>query len=267
MPRPSTAELLRYAVDLVREAGALAHTYFGRRDTLTIHDKGPQDLASEADLNTELLIRERLRRDYPGDAFLGEETGITEHAPGQGIWVVDPIDGTQPFVSGLSAWCVSIAYVRDGKLELGVVNAPARDEFFAGGLGIPATLNGTVLTPSRSTTVRRGIVGVGHSPRVTPARFLALLRPFLEAGGMYFREGSGALAICYAACGRLQGFIELHINSYDCLGALAVAQAAGLRSNDFLRGEGLRQGGPLIVGNEQVFAELDSFYRQSIGAG
>jgi len=267
MPRPSTAELHRYAIDLAREAGALAYGYFRRRHTLTINDKGLQDMVSEADLNTELLIRERLRRDFPGDAFLGEETGITDHSPGQGIWVVDPIDGTQPFVSGMSAWCVSIAHVRDGKLELGVVNAPARDELFAGGQGIPATLNGKPVTPNPSTTIRKGIVGVGHSPRVPPERFLALFRPFLEAGGMYFREGSGALAICYAACGRLVGFIEAQINSWDCLGALAVAQAAGLRSNDFLAGEGLRKGGPLIVGNEQVYAELEAVHRKSLGGG
>jgi myo-inositol-1(or 4)-monophosphatase len=266
MPRPTTAELHRYAIDLAREAGAVAHGYFRRRETLTINDKGLQDMASEADLDTEVLIRERLRRDFPGDAFLGEETGISEHAPGQGIWVVDPIDGTQPFVSGLSSWCVSIAYVREGRLELGVVFAPARDELFAGGLGLPATLNGAPVAPSRSITIRRGLVGFGHSPRVAPERFLALFRPFLEAGGMYLREGSGALGVCYVACGRLVGFIEAQINSWDCLGALAVAQAAGLRSNDYLAGEGLRKGGPLIVGNEQVYAELEGIYRGALGA-
>jgi len=267
MPRPTTAELHRYAVDLAREAGTLAHGYFRRRETLTVSEKGLQDVASEADLNTELLIRERLARDFPGDAFLGEETGITDHLPGQGIWVVDPIDGTMPFVSGLSAWCVSIAYVRDGRIEVGVVNAPARDELFAGGLGLPATLNGRPVTPSSSTTIRKGLVGVGHSPRVAPERFLALFRPFLEAGGMYFREGSGALGVCYVACGRLVGFVEAQINSWDCLGALAVAHSAGLRSNDFLAGEGLRKGGPLIVGSEQVYAELSAIHRKAVGAG
>jgi myo-inositol-1(or 4)-monophosphatase len=265
MAQPSPAELLRYAVDLVREGGALAHGYFKKRETLTVSDKGLQDVFSEADVNTELLIRGRLQRDFPGDAFLGEETGISEYAPDQGIWVLDPIDGTQPFVSGMTAWCVSLAYVRGGELQLGVVYAPARDELFAGGLGLPATLNGNPVQPNSSRTIRRGLVGIGHSPRVPPARFLAVFGPFLEAGGMFHREGSGALAICYVACGRLLGFIETHINSWDCLGGLAVVHAAGLRSNDFLAGDALRKGGPLIVGSEPVYAELEAIFRKASG--
>ena len=50
---------------------------------------------------------------------------------------------------------------------------------------------------------------------------------------MFYRDGSGALMLCYVACGRLIGYVEPHINSWDCLGALAVLEAAGGRSNDF----------------------------------
>jgi hypothetical protein len=53
-----------------------------------------------------MLIRDRLKEKFPEDACLGEETGRTEFASGQGIWVVDPIDGTQPFINGLTGWCV-----------------------------------------------------------------------------------------------------------------------------------------------------------------
>ena len=62
--------------------------------------------------------------------------------PGQGIWVVDPIDGTQPFILGMTSWCVSIGFMQDGVIQFGMVYAPARDELFAGGRGMPATLNG-----------------------------------------------------------------------------------------------------------------------------
>ena len=81
-------------------------------------------MASQADLETELLIRGRLDARFPEDAFLGEETGATDFADGQGIWVVDPIDGTQPYVSGLPSWCVSIGFVRDGAILFGMVYAP-----------------------------------------------------------------------------------------------------------------------------------------------
>jgi myo-inositol-1(or 4)-monophosphatase len=76
---------------LIRDAGALALGYFRRLATLTITAKGPQDMASEADLEVERMIRARIVAAFPGDAFLGEETGRTDFIPGQGIWVVDPM--------------------------------------------------------------------------------------------------------------------------------------------------------------------------------
>src|SRR6185369_1546173 len=189
--------------------------------------KGPQDMASEADLNTELLIRNRLKEKFPEDAFLGEETGRTDFASGQGIWVVDPIDGTQPFISGLTGWCVSIAFVLNGSLEIGLIGSPSRGELFAGHRGAGATLNGEPIRVRSATRLTDGIVGVGYSPRVKPDEFLPLFSRLLSQGAMFYRDGSGALTLCYVACGRLIGYIEPHINSWDCLGALAIIQAAG----------------------------------------
>ena len=249
-----------FAQRLIREAGDFAHGYFRRRHSLTIKSKGLQDWASEADLNTEMLIKNRLAAAYSQDAFLGEETGKTALARGQGLWVVDPIDGTQPFISGLSSWCVSIAFVLEEAVKFGLVYAPARDELFAGGEGFPATLNGAPIAGRDATAISDGICGVGYARRTPPEVYLALLRRFLDAGGMFYRDGSGALGLCYAACGRLIGFIEVHLNSWDCLGALGVIQAAGLKTNDFFVNDGLHVGNPLIVGNPAIYAALEKVY-------
>jgi myo-inositol-1(or 4)-monophosphatase len=77
---------------------------------------------------------------------------------------------------------------------------------------------------------------------------------------MFYREGSGALTLCYVACGRLIGYVEVHINSWDCLGALAVIRAAGLRTSDFLADDGLYVGNRLIAGNDEVYAALEKVY-------
>lgn len=249
-----------FSLALIREAGDLANQYFSNRQTLTIQSKGLQDMASEADLQTELLIKQRLSEHFPNDAFLGEETGITEFKSGQGIWVVDPIDGTQPFISGMSSWCVSIAFVKDEELKFGMVYAPARNELFAGGENHAATLNGKPVERHPAQSVREGIVGVGYSPRVTPDEFLPMFERLLKAGGMFSREGSGALTLCYVASGRLIGYIEPHINSWDCLGAIAVVRAAGLNTNDFLANDGLRRGNPVIAGNVFIYAELEKIF-------
>lgn len=255
-----------FGLDLIRDAGEQALGYFNRRSSLSIQSKGPQDMASEADLNTEILIRDRLARAFPEDAFLGEETGRTAFAQDQGIWVVDPIDGTQPFICGLSSWCVSIAYVKGGKLQFGMVNAPARGELFSGGAGHGAALNGQPIAGHAGRSVRDGLTGTGYSPKSGPDEFLPAFERFLRAGGMFYRDGSGALGLCYVAAGRLIGFFEPIIRSWDCLGAVAVVQAAGLRTNDFLAGDGLFTGNPIIAGNARVFAELSEITGYGPGA-
>lgn len=247
-----------FAVELVREAGDHAKGFLRDRASLDVTSKGPQDLASAADLSTELLIRRRLDERFPGDGFLGEETGATDFRPGQGIWVVDPIDGTQPFVSGLPSWCVSIGFVQDDAIRFGAVYAPALGELFAGGVGIPATLNGAPVERHPGRSIREGITGFGYSPRVAARDFLPMFGRFIEAGGMYFRDGSGALMLCNVAAGRLLGYIEAHINSWDCVAALAIVRAAGLETNDFLANDGLRKGNWLTVGNAPVRAELEA---------
>jgi myo-inositol-1(or 4)-monophosphatase len=253
-------ERFKFGRNLIQEAGELALDYFRRLDTLGVHRKGPQDMASEADLNTELLIRDRLKEKFPDDAFLGEETGRTEFAPGQGIWVVDPIDGTQPFISGLTGWCVSIAFVLNGTLELGLVFSPARGELFAGRRGAEATLNGKPIRVSVATQMTDGIVAVGYSPRVKPEDFLSLFSELLAQEAMFDRDGSGALALCYVACGRLIGYVEPHINSWDCLGALAVIQAAGGTISDFLSNDGLWKGNRLVAGPAALYPALSDLF-------
>jgi myo-inositol-1(or 4)-monophosphatase len=260
MPTSDLPARFEFASILIKDAGQLALNYFQRLGTLTIKQKGEQDMASEADLNVEMLIRDRLHGRFPEDAFLGEETGRTEFSPGQGVWVVDPIDGTQPFISGLGGWCISIAFVLNGSLEMGLVYGPARQEFFQGCRGRPATLNGQPIHVGDPTRLTDGILGVGYSPRVKPDEFLPIFSRLLNQGSMFYREGCGALALCYVAAGRLIGYVEPHINSWDCLGALAVVQAAGGIINDFLADDGLWKGNRVIAGPGTLYPTLAALF-------
>jgi myo-inositol-1(or 4)-monophosphatase len=252
----SEAERFNAGLAIIREAGELALGYFNNRAALSVTSKGLQDVVSEADVETEKLIRSRLEELFPSDAFMGEETGRSDFAEEQGIWVVDPIDGTQPFVSGLRTWCVSMAYVRNGAVRFGMVFAPALGELYAGGKAFPATLNGLAITPRHVASIRDGIVGTGYSPKSGVDQFLPPFERLLRAGGTFSRNGSGALALCTVATGGLVGYFELLINSWDCLGAIAVIHAAGLKTNDFFARDGLWKGNWLIAGGPAVYEEL-----------
>ena len=245
-----------FATDLVAEAGAVALEYFGRVSTLAVNSKGLQDVVTEADVAVENLIKGRLADRYPTDAFLGEETGHADFPGSTGIWVVDPIDGTQPFVSGLPTWCVSIAYVRDGAVVFGLVFNPVADELFTGGVGVRAELNGRPISPHPGAAVTDGLTYLGCSPRVTAEQVVPVVDRLLRAGGMFLRNGSGALGLCHVACGRLLGYVEPHINSWDCLGAVGVLNAAGARVSDFLAGDGLLRGNPIVAGPPAAYDQL-----------
>jgi myo-inositol-1(or 4)-monophosphatase len=256
MPATTDHDRFDFAQTLIIEAGNLALQYFANVTELSVISKGAQDMVSEADLAVEALIRERLMTAYPSDAYLGEETGHAHGSSDSGIWVVDPIDGTQPFLSGLSSWCVSIAYVRSNDVLLGMVNNPAAGQLFIGGLGRTAELNGRAIAPREAHSLGDGLTFLGCNPRLRPEQVVPVLDRLLRAGGMFVRSGSGALGLCDVACGRLIGYVEAHINSWDCLGAVAVCTSAGARVSDYLSNDGLLQGGPIVASSPQVYDEL-----------
>ena len=256
MPFANEHERFEFAKKLIIEAGDLALQYFASVNELAIMSKGAQDMVSEADIAVEKLIRNRLMAEYPGDSYLGEETGHEAASGGSGIWVVDPIDGTQPFLSGLNTWCISIAYVRSNEVLLGMVNNPAAGELFIGGAGRTAELNGQPIAPRQDASVGDGLTYLGCNPRLRPEQVVPVLDRLLRAGGMFVRNGSGALGLCDVACGRLVGYVEAHINSWDCLGGIAVCKSAGVRVSDYLTDDSIFAGGPLVVGPPQVFDQL-----------
>jgi myo-inositol-1(or 4)-monophosphatase len=250
------AERFAFARELIVKAGRLALDYSRRIATLDITAKGVQDMVSEADLTVEMLIKDALLDSCPTDAFLGEETGHAYLPGSTGIWVVDPIDGTQPFLSGLPYWCITMAYVRANDLQFGVVYNPTADELFTGGLDAPALLNDRLIRPHPGRRLTDGLTFLGCSPRVTADRVVPILDRLLRAGGMFVRTGSGALGLCDVACGRLIGYVEPHLNSWDCLGGIAVLQAAGARVSDFLAGDGLLRGNPVVAGPPALYDAL-----------
>jgi myo-inositol-1(or 4)-monophosphatase len=256
MPSAAGPDRFEFTTDLIMEAGDLAMRYFGSVSELTITSKGAQDMVSEADIAVEELIKKRLLAAYPDDAYLGEETGYVKGNEDSGIWVVDPIDGTQPFLSGLRNWCISIAYVQANEVLLGVVNNPSAGELFVGGVGRTAELNARPIAPRRAQSLSDGLTFLGCNPRLRPEQVVPVLDRLLRGGGMFVRSGSGALGLCDVGCGRLIGYVEAHINPWDCLGGIAVCSSAGARVSDYLTDDNLLHGGPLAAGSPEVFDQL-----------
>ena len=218
----------RVAVDAARAAGRLL------RDELSgsrrIAYKGtPTNLVTEMDQRAEALILERLRGAFPDDAVLAEELGAADGRSDR-RWLVDPLDGTTNYAHGMPIYCVSIALEIGGRVALGVIYDPHRDECFVAERGRGATLNCAPLRVSTTATLGESLLSTGYqydirsSSRNNLAEHAALL---LRSHSV--REiGSAVLNLAYVAAGRLEAFWELSLGAWDvAAGALLVEEAGG----------------------------------------
>lgn len=235
---------------LAREAGQLALRM--RTGLGSIEAKGVLDFCTEADRAVEQLIRSRVVDQF-GDTVIGEEFGgnVSDR-----VWVVDPIDGTMNYIYGGSRWCVSIAYVEDGEVACGAIYAPAEDAMFATRLDGGAFLNDQPLQVSHLRHGVAPVVELGCSDRRPLDDYLALIGRLMRGGMEFRRLGSGALGMADVARGIHDGYAELHINAWDVLAGLLLVREAGGWTSDFLAGDGLIRGNPIVACTPELSARL-----------
>jgi len=258
-------ERYRLACDVAVAAANKAFEFYQQRQELVVEHKGDdfQDVVSCADRTVENLTREMISGCFPHDDFLGEESGGgDEHA--LCTWVVDPIDGTSCFLNGLHNWCVSIGILVNGEPIIGVVYDPNHRELFRACKGKGAWVNDEPMYVHNGKDVKDGLMGVGVSHRVTPETFVPFIGALLHNGGMFIRNGSGALMTAWVAAGRLIGYYEPHMNAWDSLPGLVLVREAGGVSNHFLNNHGLLRGNPLLLANKTVYQQLIGMVTQDI---
>ncbi|GGH37614.1 myo-inositol-1(or 4)-monophosphatase [Cribrihabitans marinus] len=244
-----------HAVTLCRSVGHRASAWFRDREALVVDKKGAQDWVSEADRGVERLIREGLARDWPDDGVFGEEHDPTPGTSGFS-WVIDPIDGTTNFVNGIPAWTVVLAGVRNGRTEIGIIHDPSNDETFVALRGAGARLNGQPISVADKVPLDSGTVAVGYSNRVEASNIVPVVAELVSRGAMFHRNASGALSLAYVAAGRLLGYLEEHMNAWDCLAGQLLIREAGGCVEDQDADAMIAHGGRVIAGTPAVFDEL-----------
>ncbi|MBV9431339.1 MAG: inositol monophosphatase [Hyphomicrobiales bacterium] len=230
---------------VAREAGQLIRRRFQDKSSFKLSFKGHQDYLTEVDGEVEELVVSRLRALFPEDTFIGEEGERKESAS---VWVIDPIDGTANFARGIAHFCISIAYLRGGKPLIGVIYDPMRDELFCAAEGDGASLNGEPIKVSGLADIRSSTVEIGWNNRSGMPAFLALVETVaVGCGAGMIRSASGALGMAYVAAGRIDAYVENHINAWDVLAGLVLVREAGGYVSDFLAGDGLTNGNPVLA--------------------
>ena len=235
------------ACALARDAGQIARKRFLDRDSFTVAFKGHQDFITEVDGEVERFLATRLHALFPDDGFLGEEGEGREAKGDAPTWVVDPIDGTANFARGAPHFCISIGCFSGKDIVVGVIYAPMMDELYSAQSGGGAWLNGSRLKASETKALKQSAIEVGWNNRFGAEGYFRLLHGVVEAGASVTRGGSGALGLAWVAAGRRDGYVETHMNSWDCLAAIALIREAGGYVSDFLAGEGLRKGNCILA--------------------
>ena len=244
--------MVNIAVRAAREAGRVITRNFNRVDRLTIADKGRNDFVTEVDRNAEAAIIEVLREKYPNHAILAEESGA--QAGNEYEWVIDPLDGTTNFLHGLPQFAVSIALKVKGRLEIGVVYDPVKEEMFTASRGEGALLNDHKIRVSGRKGLDGALLGTGIPYRDFRFmdNYLGMMRDLIQDTAGVRRPGSAALDFAYVACGRTDGFWELGLSQWDfAAGALLVREAGGLVT-DIGGGERYLETGNVITGGLKV---------------
>lgn len=239
---------LKAAVDIVHEAGAIALAAFNAMSPEKIAFKGPQDFLTETDIEVETLIRQRLNKAFPEDGILAEESGGEVQT---NTWVIDPIDGTANFARGIPHFCIVLGFVSQNKTQFGVIFDPCHNEMFIAQAGNGATLNGKAITVASTPCFSSANLELGWSQRVPNERYLQSLQGFLELGANVRRSACGALALAYVAVGRTDGYVEHHMNPWDCLAGMLLVKEAGGISNAFTDSLDWPQGGAVLAASPQ----------------
>jgi len=256
--------MVNIALAAARKAGEIIARAADRIDMIEVGRKSGNDFVTEIDRAAEREIIFQLRKAYPDHLILAEESGASGDAARAGgyQWIIDPLDGTTNFTRGIPHFAVSIACVRDGRLEHAVVLDPVRREEFTATRGQGAQRNGRRIRVSTRAGLKEAVLGTGipfcePSIRHLPA-YLQTLEQFASRTAGIRRAGAAALDLACVADGTYDLYWEQGLKAWDVAAGIPIVREAGGFTNAFFAGDGLTRGNPILAGAPGVRDFLES---------
>jgi myo-inositol-1(or 4)-monophosphatase len=241
----------------ILQAGTLIREKMGRVSSADIQTKGPSDYVTQVDQESEALIKTIIRANFRDHSIIAEESTNAQMSDGI-TWIIDPLDGTTNFIHGFPFVAVSIAVCMNQQAVLGMVLDPIREELFSALRGRGAFLNDQSVRMREPSDLGGALIATGF-----PFRARHLLDPYLNTFRQVFqrvsgirRAGSAALDLAYVAAGRVDGFWEAGLKSWDiAAGSLIILEAGGTVSDFWGSGNYLRNG-HIVAGTNSVHSFL-----------
>ena len=245
--------LFKDAIDIVLEAGKITNGYFKKKLVVENKEKKAFNPVTDADKSAEKKIREILEKLYPDDGIFGEEYGKKEGSTGF-TWIIDPIDGTKAFISGIPTWGILLSLVRNNEPVIGVIYQPFTGELFWGGFGQSFKQMNITKDNPQSINVRKcedisNAIVATSSPIIPSQLFQSGLAKIMKLSKLD-RYGLDCYAYAMLADGSIDAVIEFGLQEYDIRAPEAVIlSAGGIISN--LDGSYPLTGGNVIASGDQ----------------
>lgn len=229
--KQTLADRLEIACFAAEEAGKVILSYYGHEKTIDTKSS-TVDLVTNVDQEADELIRRILSERCPEDTLITEESfEEADTVDLASAWVVDPLDGTTNYAHGYPHFAVSIAYVEEGVPLVGVIFDPYKNELFSAIRGGEVMLNNKPIKVSENEALSGSLLATGFPyTRQSGNRKennLYYLEKFLRRCHAIRRAGAAALDMVYVACGRLDGFWELHLSPWDIAAGVVILEQAG----------------------------------------
>ena len=257
-----TESLVEETIQAVQEAGACLSDPTALR---CVRTKGETDYVTNVDLVVQELLRERLAALAPDVQFMGEEqdnTGLDWRRP---CWILDPVDGTTNLIHNFRHSAISLALSEAGQILFGVVYNPYSGECFTAQRGQGAFCNGSPIRVSSADRLEDSLLSVGTVPgrRELADTAFRQMRALYDRCQDVRRNGCASLDLCWVACGRLDGYVELSLQPWDyAAGRLLVEEAGGRVTAPDGSPLSLCQGGPLLASNGRLHSTLQTILKE-----
>ena len=215
-------DIAQFAAALADAARPLALRHF--RTALRVETKADASPVTVADQAIESVMRAQIEARFPGHAIFGEEQGRSA-APARHTWVIDPIDGTKSFISGMPTFGTLIAFCVDEVAQVGVIDMPALGERWTASPGEPARHNGTPCRTRPCAALGEAIVYTTSPDAFAPDEWALFDALSLDAALRRF--GGDCYSYGLLASGLIDAVVEAGLHPYDIMAAVPVIEAAG----------------------------------------
>jgi myo-inositol-1(or 4)-monophosphatase len=250
---------LEFALEVAAEAGRLALRHLHRPSTG--FRKGDGSMVTTVDLETESLVRGRIRRAYPRHGILGEEMGPEGDVDVDGRWIIDPIDGTRWFARGLPIFGVLLALEQAGTIELGVAHFPAIGETIWATRGGPCYFNGRQCRVSSVDRLESSTISLAEAASFARHHKTSVRRAF-ERRCQHCLGWDDAYGHMLVATGRIDLMLDPVVSLWDFAPLVPILRSAGGAVVSWTGGEVTHEGACLSAG-PQLLGEVVQLVEQT----